>query len=95
MTKTIAVLVPTAKAGVEEIAVSPRLQGLNDKKVGFLWNGKPNGDLLLLRIKELLSQRFSLAGTSWHQGRKMAEEDPIILENVIHTSDIVINAIAD
>ena len=94
VTKTIAVLIPTAKPRVKEVSMASRLHDLNDKVVGFLWNGKPNGDILLLRIKEQLSQRFHLAGTNWHQKDAGVPAEAAI-EELTRTSDLVINAIGD
>ena len=94
-TKIITVLVPTAKARVKEISIAPRVHDLNDKVIGFLWNGKPNGDILLLRIKEQLSQRFRFAGTDWHQGNTDKADDTSTIEELARTSDLVINAIGD
>ena len=96
VTKTIAVLDPTAKPRAKEISTPPRLQDINDKVVGFLWNTKPNGDILLLRIKEQLSQRFRLAGTSWQQKAITAgPAEAAIIEELANTADVVINAIGD
>ena len=93
--KTIAVLDPTGKARVTEISIAPRVHDLNGKVLGFLWNNKPNGDILLLRIKEQLSQRFSFAGTSWQHGYITPEVDTALIKELARTSDMVINAIGD
>lgn len=37
---------------------APRLAGVSGKKIGLLWNGKKNGDLVLERIAQLLGDRF-------------------------------------
>ena len=95
MTKTITVLVPTAKPSVKEISMAPQVHDLNGKVVGFLWDKKPNGDLFLLRIKEQLSQRFRLAGTNWRERCRMPADDAPIIEELARTSDLVINAIGD
>ncbi|MFC1932425.1 hypothetical protein ACFLXU_02180 [Chloroflexota bacterium] len=93
--KTIAVLDPTAKPRVKESPISPRVHDLNGKVIGFLWNDKPNGDILLLRIKEQICKRFRLAGTSWQHGLVGPTADPAIIQELMHASDMVINAIAD
>ncbi len=94
--KTIAVLDPTAKPRPKEVIRPHQLNDLNGKVVGFLWNTKPNGDILLLRIKEQLSQRYRLAGTEWREkgGTSVAAEAAII-EALVKTSDVVVNAIGD
>jgi len=98
MTKTTIVLDPTAKPSAEEIAIAPRVHDLNDKRIGFLWNGKPNGDILLLRIKERLSQKFNFTETNWQQRIgpvvSSSSDDPVI-KKLASTCDLVVNAICD
>ncbi|MFC1909143.1 hypothetical protein ACFLXD_04735 [Chloroflexota bacterium] len=96
--KTITVLDPTAKSGAKELPIAPRVNELNDKRIGFLWNGKPNGDILLLRIKELLSARFHFTGSDWQQriGVTVSADDATaIIEELARTSDLVVNGISD
>ena len=98
VTKTITVLDPTAKPRASVMPIAPRVHDLNGKVVGFLWNGKPNGDILLLRIKEQLSQRFHFAGTSWQQkagATVSADAVAPIIDELTRTSELVINAISD
>lgn len=52
------VLNPVAEYETPILALSPRLEDLNEKRVGLFWNGKPNGDLLLEAIGKLLERRF-------------------------------------
>jgi len=70
---------------------------LNGKIVGFLWNGKPNGDFLLNRIKELLLQRFKLVRTTWEQVEALhvLAEDAQEVKRIADTSDIVVLATGD
>ena len=94
--ETITVLVPASEHKVKEISLSPRVDGLNGKIIGFLWNYKPNADILLLRIKELLFQRFHLAGTVWQEKPgAVIPADAAIIEELVSTSDVVINAMGD
>ena len=96
MPKTIIVLDPTAKAKVEDTPMTPRVHDLSGKVIGFLWNSKPNADILLLRIKEQLSQMLHPAGTNWYQ-KKVASipADGPTINELVNTSDLVINAIGD
>ena len=59
--KIIEVLDPTAKAVSVELEIAPRIHDLNGKVIGFLDNGKPNFDIFLARVEELLCQRFKFA----------------------------------
>jgi hypothetical protein len=95
MERTIKVLNPTAKSRIEEIKMSAPAHDLNGKVIGFMWNHKPNGDILLLRLKEELSRRYKLAGTIWKhwEGGGSGPEASIIEE--IAAADMVVVAIGD
>lgn len=55
------VLSPVAPANIKERPLAPRPETLQGKVVGLLWNGKPNADVVLGRIEELLRAKFELA----------------------------------
>ena len=94
--KTIAVLDPTAKPRIKEITTASRVHGLNDKTIGFLWNSKPNGNILLLRIKEQFLQKFHGTETGWSEKFSATFAAPAdTIEELTRTSDLVINAIGD
>ena len=81
----------------KQACMPSRSGDLNNKSVGLLWNGKPNGDTLLHRISEQISQRFSLAGTMWHElpVNAGASARDAVVENLAGTTDFVLHAIAD
>ena len=60
-TRTIVVLDPTAEPRDLRHTMAPRLPDLRGQAVGFLWNSKPNGDILFARIEELLRQKYEIA----------------------------------
>ena len=94
--KTITVLDPTAKPGIKRIPMAPRLDDLNGKKVGFLWNSKANGDLLLARIEEQLAKTFNFAGVIRQQKPAAAEPaDAATIDLLMDTCDVVVNAQGD
>jgi len=94
--ETITVLVPTSAPRVKEVSLAPRVNDLNGKVIGFLWNRKPNADILLRRIQEQLSAKFQLAGTSWQQKPgAVVPADAAIVDELVGTSDVVINAMGD
>jgi len=50
---------PTSVAITEKyFSITPRIGTFDGKKVGLLWNSKPNGDVLLSRIAELLEKNY-------------------------------------
>ena len=59
-TGTIVVLDPTAKPRELRHAMAPRLPDLRGRAIGFLWNSKPNGDILFARLEELLRQKYEI-----------------------------------
>ena len=91
----ITVLDPTGRAVSKEFRRAPRLADLNRKVLGLLWNGKPNGDILLRRIQESLADRFNLSGVIWR--KKPAVDVPAkeILRELALEADVVINGQGD
>ena len=55
------VLDPTAMPREMEQAMAPELATLGGQSVGFLWNSKPNGDLLFERLEKLLREKYEIA----------------------------------
>lgn len=61
MPYSITVLNPTAPPRELRRAMAARLPDLRGRTVGFLWNTKPNGDILFERIEELLRHKYEIA----------------------------------
>ena len=93
---TIVILDPTSKANVVEVEMALRVDTLNGKRVGFLWNAKPNADHLLQRLEELLQQRFEFASVL--RRKKRISSEPAyesIIEDLARECDLVVNAVGD
>lgn len=58
----ISVLNPTAPPRGLRRSLAKRLPDLRGQVVGFLWNTKPNGDLLFARLEELLRHKYEISG---------------------------------
>ena len=97
MTNTIEVFVPTAEPKIKKLLVNPRVHDLNGKVLGFLWNEKPNGDILLKRLRELITQRYKLARTEWEQieALHIGVENEQVLNELAEKADIVVIAVCD
>lgn len=94
--ETILVLDPTAKANVPEREMAPRVGSLEGKVVGFLHNFKPNADLVLERIEEVLSARFALKEVVRRRKSDAASGAPQeILDDLAGACDLVINGVGD
>ncbi len=92
----IEVLVPTAEVRLQEIKMAKRWGNPHGKVIGFLWNRKPNGDLLLKYLEKSLKEKFQLHGTLI-RGKPLSSSgaSPEILEELSAKCDLVILAIGD
>lgn len=61
MPLSITVLNPTAPPRELRRAMAARLSDLRGQTIGFLWNTKPNGDILFARLEELLRHKYEIA----------------------------------
>ena len=66
-TSTIFIHNPTAPVRDLRHTKAQRLDGLGGRKIGFLWNHKPNGDTLFQRLEELLRQKYEISDTMHRQ----------------------------
>ncbi len=60
-TAKLIVLDPTAAPREMVQAMAPQLEGLGGQSIGFLWNSKPNGDLLFERLEKLLREKYEIS----------------------------------
>ena len=65
------VLDPTAPPRELRHTMAPRPQDLRGKSVGFLWNSKPNGDILFDRLEALLREKYEISNVV-HQRKPSA-----------------------
>ena len=92
----IEVLVPTVEVAIREIEMAKRPGDLRGRKVGFFWNRKPNGDILLRRVEEELVKRFQLHKTPMRQkALSSSGAPPEILDELSGSFDLVVLAIGD
>jgi hypothetical protein len=97
-TKYIEILNPTGVTRQQNIQPSTGVGNLNGKYIGFIDNGKPNYDIFLARVMELLSERFKFAGIILV---KKKEKDTgvalnsVDMEKLTKGCDVVLNGICD
>jgi hypothetical protein len=92
----IDVLVPTVEVRFQEMKMAERWRDPSGKAIGFLWNRKPNGNLLLTYLEKSLKERFPLRGTLMREkSLSSSEASPEILEVLSAKCDLVILAIGD
>ena len=93
---------PTSVIMTDEISsLSPRIDSFEGKRIGLLWNSKPNGEFFLNRVAELLSKKFQRAeiikfwerypNETANPDKKSDEAIDIITQN----ADVVISAAGD
>ena len=95
-TETLVVLDPKVSPERADPSRAPRLSSLKGTTAGLLDNGKPNSDVLLRRLGEMLVTRYGVAKV--HMVRKsdsstVAEAD--VLADLIRHSHFVVAGVGD
>ena len=100
--RTIQVYNPTGAVMAEEITnFSPRIDSFDGKRIGLLWNSKPNGDFYLNRVADLLSQKFPSSKIIKFYKTHAAEtanpdkKSDAALDLIVQNADVVIAAQGD
>jgi hypothetical protein len=94
--ETMLVLDPTARANLPEREMASRVDSLEGKVVGILYNFKPNADLILERIEEILSKKFAVKEVvrrSKSDAASGARQE--VLDELADRCDLVINGVGD
>lgn len=93
---------PTGVIMAERITnFSPRIDSFEGKRIGLLWNSKPNGDHFLNRVAELLSQQFQGAEIIkfWerypNETANPDKKSDAALDMITQNADVVISAAGD
>ncbi|MQG35113.1 MAG: hypothetical protein FI717_12520 [SAR202 cluster bacterium] len=95
-TPKLVVLDPTAAPRKMVQTMAPELAGLGGQNVGFLWNSKPNGDLLFQRLEKLLREKYEISSTVYK--RKPTASLPAtdqVIDELVESSQAVIVGLAD
>jgi hypothetical protein len=92
---TITTLDPVARSNIKEFPQASRLNSFDGKVLGILWNGKPNGDILLSRIQETIAGRYRLAGTIWQQKPNVDMPGTAAVSKLASNADFIINGQGD
>ena len=95
---TIKVLSPAGVPPDGKAQVNPRINDLNGKVIGFVDNGKPNFDIFVSKVEELLNQKYDLARVmhvkKGHLGSATAVP-PERMEELAKRCDAVICGVGD
>ena len=96
------VYIPTGSVMAEKITnFAQRIGSFEGKRIGLLWNSKPNGDFFLNRVAELLSQQFPTSNIIKFYETHAAEtanpdkKNNAALDLIVQNADVVISAQGD
>ena len=95
-TRTLVVLDPTASPRELRHDMASRLPDLRGRSLGFLWNSKPNGDILFARLEELLREKYEITSAMYR--RKPTASIPAetqAVEELAAGADAVVIGLAD
>ena len=92
--RRLRVLSPLGTTAAESKPLAPRRGSLRGLRIGILDNSKPNADVLLGRVAELLVERAGAGPiTLW---RKPGPSHPAtVIDEVVAGSDVVLTGSAD
>jgi hypothetical protein len=97
-TDYIEVLDPTGDTAQLDLKPSGHHGGIDNKIIGLLDNGKPNFDVFLTRVEELLREGHEPAGIITVRKGDNATSKPLEkadLERLIQECDVILNGICD
>ena len=92
----IVVLDPTAQPRELRHTMAPRRPDIRGLSVGFLWNSKPNGDILFARLEELLREKYEVTAATYR--RKPTSSVPAtgeVLDELATSVDVAIVGLGD
>lgn len=89
-------LSPVGEVQVVEQGLAPRLDTLKGKVGGLLDNNKVNSDVFLARVRELLTERYGLAGIVGHKKPDTSRASPPeMIDDLAKRCAFVVHAHAD
>jgi hypothetical protein len=94
MSSKVVLLVPEGRVRAVPISPPPRLGEMKGKAIGFLHNGKPNGDILLSRLASLMQKKYGLSQVRMRAKPRVTEPADFI-EALASECQGVVNAIGD
>ena len=91
-------LTPRAPSRISGVDLAPRIDIFDGKRVGLFWNVKANGDIFLIRVGELLRERFKdVKIVEFLPGKPDTTlgASPSEIKSVVEKCDVAILATAD
>lgn len=94
--RSIVVLDPTATPRELLHSMASRPLSIGGLTVGFLWNTKPNGDVLFSRLEELLREKYEISGAIYR--RKPTSSVPAsrqVLDDLAASVEVAVVGLGD
>ena len=86
---------PESDTRVDKIVGAPRFTSLDGKRVGLIFNEKPQGDVLLERTAELMKERFRDVQVTWFSRQCCQPPPEGYIEAAVKGSDVAVGAAGD
>ena len=94
MSSKISLFVPEGRVKAVPHSPAPHLGELKGKVVAFMQNGKPNADILLSRLADLMQKKYGLA-EALSRAKPRATEPAEFIDELAKECHGVVNAIGD
>ena len=95
-TTHITVLNPTAPPRELRTEMAERPADLRGKAVGFLWNSKPNGDVLFGRLEQLLREKYEIPAALYRRKPTASiPAEPRVIEELAATVEVAVVGLGD
>ena len=92
----ITVLNPTAPPRQLRTEMAERPFDLRGKTVGFLWNSKPNGDVLFQRLELLLREKYEIPAALYRRKPTASiPAEPGVIEEMAATVEVAVVGLGD
>lgn len=90
---TVKLINPVGQRALARATLAPRLQTLNGKSIGFIDNIKPNANLFIQYIEEMMRAEYT--GIETHTVRKNATSSKLIAHELEGKVQALVNAWGD
>ena len=92
----ITVLNPTAPPRELRTVMAARPEDLRGKAVGFLWNSKPNGDVLFQRLERLLREKYEIPDALYRRKPTASiPAEPRVIEEMAAQVEVAVVGLGD
>ena len=92
----ITVIHPAAEDQAVQYELAARLSTLEGKRVGLIDNRKRNSDVFLLKLQDLLRDKYGVADFQYYRKDSASiPTPPEVMADLVNTCDAVLHGVAD